>query len=154
MPVTCEGYIRWSSKSAPEPFGDDDYNFYLFTPAGAGASRRTDGNDGGIQVEFDSDETIDHFHTTWWDQFHHDVDNGNGRVIDGKRSIVTALWGLDLQHEGQSELHPAFAMAILVNDNPNDDRWAMFVRTWGNEGWCSGQLYWLPLPDAPNGWKV
>ena len=95
-----------------------------------------------------------HFHTSWWDQFHHAVDSGNGRVIDGKHTIVTALWGLDLQHEGQSELHPAFAMAMLVNDDPHDDRWAMFVRTWGDEGWCSGQLYSAAPPRAPNGWKV
>jgi hypothetical protein len=154
MPVTYDGYIKWCAHDASWPFGDDDYNFFLFTPDGAGASRRTDENNGGIQVEFDSDETIDHFHTSWWNQFHQAVDSGNPRMIDGKRTIVTALYGLDLQHQGQSELHPAYAMAMLVNDDPHDDRWAIFVRTWGDEGWCSGKCYWLPLPSAPNGWKV
>src|SRR5205823_10088349 len=36
-----------------------------------------------------------------------------------------------------SELHPIYAMAIRINEDPNDETWVIFVRNWGNEGYCS-----------------
>ena len=144
-PVTYEGFLKWSSKS--DVGKDDEYNFYLFAPEGAGSTARTDGNVGGTQLEFDSDETIDHFHTPWWDSFHKAVDKGGDYalahyMVDGRYTIATGLWGLDCGHENcQSEVHPVWSIAIHVKDNPDDDVWAMFARNWGNEGYCgSGYL--------------
>ena len=146
-----------------------------------------------MAIEFDSDETIDHFHTPWWKAFHQAVDlntsasdfisrvEADPSVLEdpaelarwqdqqtlqqqlnqvyamigdsrpggkGKFAIVTGLLGLDTEHAGaQAELHPAYAVAIRVNDDPSDETWAIFVRNWGNEGYCSS----LPHPvDFPN----
>jgi hypothetical protein len=152
IPVTYEGYWRWSSHTPPcwtlsDPC-DDDYNFYFFAHEGAGATDR-EGSRGGIMTEFDSDETIDHFHTKWWDDFHKAVDNGDSSaraMVDRRWGIATALWGLDCAHECWSELHPVWAMAIHVNDDPIDDRWSIFVRNWGNQGFCSTDQHLLILP--------
>jgi hypothetical protein len=133
-PVTYVGAVKWSSHSI-----DDDYNYWLFPEEGAGATFRTDDNIGGHQVEHDSDETIDNFHSVWWEQFHDAVDHNEAKarqMIDGKYTIVTALIGMDCQHGCQTELHPAWLMATRVEEQGQDETWAMFARNWGNQGWC------------------
>lgn len=152
VPVTFEGYWRWSSKSKSEPFGDDDYNFYFFGPDGAGATDRTS-NRGGIMTEFDADETINHFHTKWWNEFHDAVDHDGQKahlMVDRKWGIATALWGLDCEHGCISELHPVWAMAVHVKDDATDDRWSVFVRNWGNQGFCSFHKYTVKYPKVGN----
>lgn len=134
--VTYAGSLKWSSHSAPGT--DDDYNFWLFPDEGAGATVRP-GNDGGIQLEFDSDETIDQFHTSWWNEFHDAVDHDEAKarqMVDGKYAIASGVMGLDCAHSCGSEVHPVWALAIHVKDDPSDDTWAMFARNWGNEGFC------------------
>jgi hypothetical protein len=54
--------------------------------------------------------------------------------------------GIDMVHDGYSELHPVWAMAALVKNDPNDDMWAMFVRNWGNEGYCGTDQHCIVLP--------
>jgi hypothetical protein len=156
------GPIYWEDKSLNSQ--DDDYNLNLFPQDGAG-SAATDG--GRIHIEFDSEETVDHFSSPWWQEFHAAVDDSDTKaqaMIDGKYAIVIGVMGLDFVHgPGGAELHPAFAMAVHVKDDPNDDEWAVFARNWGNEGFCSnGQwvvlntqtLYVeLPRPSA-NGFTV
>jgi len=154
FPVTFEGFWRWSSHSSPcytlsSPC-DDDYNFYFFPHEGAGATDR-DGSRGGIMTEFDSDETIDYFHTKWWDDFQHAVDDSDASaraMVDRKWGIATALWGFDCAHDCWIELHPVWAMAIHVQDDPNDDRWSVFVRNWGNQGFCGTDQHKLDLPTV------
>ena len=151
MPATYEGKIFWEAHSSPG--SDDDYNLRLDTADQPG---QTTADGGKMAIEFDSDETIDHFHTPWWNSFHDAVDSTPNvfdfgpahALIDGKFAIVTGLLGLDLEHPpGQSELHPAYAVAIRVNDDPADETWAIFVRNWGDEGYCSQ----FPHPvDFPN----
>jgi hypothetical protein len=53
--------------------------------------------------------------------------------------------GLDCEHSCATELHPVYAMAIHVNDSPSDDVWAIFVRNWGNEGYCSQDQHYLDV---------
>ena len=144
MPATYVGQIRWSDHC----WIDDDYCYWLFPDEGAGATFRSDDNIGGIQVEHDSDETIDHFGTTWWNEFHQAVDHGNaGEMIREKLAIVTALIGLDGQHGGQSELHPAWLMAIRVEEQGQEEKWAMFARNWGNEGYCGVSQHYVMFPE-------
>ena len=51
---------------------------------------------------------------------------------------MTGLFGVDFEHGGgKSELHPVYAMAVNVSDDPADNVWAIFVRNTGNEGYCS-----------------
>jgi hypothetical protein len=122
-------------------------------------------------IEFDSDETVDHFTTGWWTRFHSAVDDfGNDagvsfdcykgnpkactstsalfRMISGKFAIVSGLMGMDTAHGIYPEIHPAFAMAIRVNDDPSDETWEIFVRRSGDEGWCSSNIH--ILENLPN----
>jgi hypothetical protein len=122
-------------------------------------------------IEFDSDETVDHFTTKWWAAFRSAVNafgtdegrsvdcyNGNPeactstsalfQMISGKFAIVTGLLGMDTAHGIYPELHPAFAMAIRVNDDPADETWEFFVRRSGDQGWCSSSL--VLLDNLPN----
>ncbi|MGJ4945046.1 hypothetical protein ACQR1W_31085 [Bradyrhizobium sp. HKCCYLS1011] len=135
LPATWEGTVSWDGHSSPGT--DDDYNINVVPPAGEGLTVSSGGH---IHSEFDSDETIDHFRTPWWNSFHEAVDRDDASaraMIDGKFAIVVGLAGLDCEHGCATELHPVYALAIHVNDNPQDDTWAIFVRNWGNEGYCS-----------------
>ena len=170
FPVTYDGQIRWHDHSAPGT--DDDYNFLLQRQDQAGYTI-VDRN--GLLLEFDSDETVDHFYTPWWRRFHDAVDAGDGigadasllysrgllsrdefewrwkeryalakSMVDGKYAIVTGLAGLDCEHSCGAELHPVYAMAIRVRDDSGDESWAIFVRNWGNQGFCgTSQHLWL-----------
>ncbi len=141
MPATWQGAVFWDSHSAPGT--DDDYNINIVPPSGEGLTVSSGGH---IHSEFDSDETIDHFHTPWWNSFHTAVDRDDASaraMIDGKFGIVIGLTGLDCEHGCATELHPVYGLAIHVNDNPQDDTWAIFVRNWGNEGYCSQAQHYL-----------
>src|SRR6266436_2012572 len=146
---TYVGRISWESHSTPGT--DDDYNFDFYPAGGAGLTSTRD----NLEVEFDSDETIDHFNTPWWNTLHHTVDNSNDAAVNdalfkepdgslGRYAIVTGLIGLEMCHAGDTELHPAWAIAMRVkDDNPSDEVWAMFIRRWGNEGYCSGDQHYV-----------
>lgn len=164
MPVTYEGRLTWESHSLESQ--DDDYNFNLlpWIPAQTTIPWITSSDNAltGLHLEFSSDETIDHFHTPWWNSFHAAVDDDDSRSIDnpfgeprremvsgtskalamvfGRYAIVSGLMGLDCAHSCGAEVHPVWAMAIHVQDDPNDDRWVFFARNWGNEGYCGSKL--------------
>ena len=120
--ATYEGPIFWESHS--NPAADDDYNLRLQPPDQAGLTKADVGALGGsLLLEFDSDETIDHFHTPWWESFHHAVDDSDyaaRQMVDGSFSIVTGLIGLDCQHSCGAESHPVWALAIEVNADPSN----------------------------------
>jgi hypothetical protein len=152
--ATYEGLLSWTGHSSD----DDDYNIDLWRSDEAGLTQA----DKTLHSEFDSDETIDHFHTPWWSSFHSAVDDSDNKakgMINGKFGIVIGLLGLDCAHSCGAELHPVWAIAIHVKDDPNDDTWGIFARNWGNEGYCSsGQEYLetssitfrIPRPGATN----
>src|SRR6266849_9857038 len=150
FPCTYEGPIFWIAVSdvSHDNFGaDDDYQWNLQPPDQAGL---TANNDRFIELEFDSTETINHFATPWWDSFHDTADESDEKakeVVDGKFAIVTGLIGLDCAHSCSTESHPVYAMAIHVEDDPADDVWAMFVRNWGNEGFCSDKDHQFAFTD-------
>lgn len=143
---TVTGKLTWKSHEWP----DDDYNFLITTPQNAlvtAGNARLEENkpvnfDNPLQLkaEFDEEETVEHFHTPWWSQFKAAVDESDqaaAATLNGKDAIAIGLVGLDCVHECGSELHPLFAIAINVSSDEKEDVWAMFVRNWGNEGWCS-----------------
>jgi len=60
--------------------------------------------------------------------------------------VVSGLLGFDCGHNPcMAELHPAYAMAIHVDDDPYDDQWAFFVSNYGNEGFCADDDHPLDL---------
>ncbi len=148
-PATYAGILQFESKSTP--FEDDDYSWDL---------RRTDlrglsGDRDNIEAEFNSEETIEHFTSPWWAGLESAVDSDSSfanakEYFGSKYSIITGLFGLDLGHfPAHSELHPVFAMAVRVTENdPTDEHWAMFVRRFGDEGFCSSNEHYLDfLPN-------
>ena len=152
---TYEGTIFWNDKSSW--IADGDYNFRLVRPDDAGMTTenkiKTGPNRKSMKLEFSSDETIDHFETPWWDAFHKAVDTddfsaANSMVVGadgsaGAFGIVSGLIGLDCPHTCASEIHPVWAMAIRVKSDPGDETWAVFVRRFGNEGFCSDHQHYL-----------
>lgn len=146
-PATVTGAIDFESHSTGTFSGDDDYSWYLDPPNGNGltATRTT------LEPEFNASETINHFSTPWWQDFHLAVDQGGTgpmTLINGKFAIVSGLYGLDFEHSIHAELHPVYAMAVRIKEDPSDETWVFFVRRFGNEGFCSSHIHYLDyLPD-------
>jgi len=134
FPVTLEGQGGWITSS-----DDDDYTFAYTTEDGS-CPLCVNGRD-FIHVEFDSDETVDHFSSNEWNQLHSAVDNWptlrdelyycttdqpcspsdtatlKQQVEDLPHlfqgyAILTGMFGLDGEHGLKSELHPLFAVAL------------------------------------------
>jgi hypothetical protein len=133
-----------SHGGAPFPFGDDDYTF-TFNFAGSN-SLSVNGRP-GLHVEFDSDETVDHFTSKEWTDLRAAVDNNDTAGTKNRflgHTILTGMFGLDGEHGLKAELHPLYAMATLRDDfenTPGDEAWLIFVRNLGDEGYCSSQLW-------------
>lgn len=134
FPVTYQGKISFGEHAI-----DDDYDLEFIR----------DGNPGSvngrnkIHSEFDSEETVDNFHTNEWNAFHDAVDRRDGAETDlancrsghsvctaaqitelqnevampntlfDGQTIVTGMFGVDCEHDCKSELHPIYAMATL-----------------------------------------
>ncbi len=175
-----QGHLNWFTATYTGGLGFGDHNYdedYYMSLATEGDPAMLNDRH-AMHTEFDSDETIDHFHTRWWRLFRKTVDDGEiaaarlgmcaissppctqqlkdqlaaiarrpkdlFRKSDGTavEATLTGLFGVDLEHDGgKSELHPVFAMAAHVQDNPNDDLWAIFVRNTGDEGYCSHKIW-------------
>jgi hypothetical protein len=135
--VEYNGALYWNTVDGhSNPLLDDDYNFWLAPPS---LTTLSTASPQVLALEFDSSETIDNFHTPWWDSFHSAVDDLRGNVVDTDYAIVIGLLGLDCQHSCGTEIHPVYAMAIHdpFKRSPDDDVWAIFVRNWGDEGFCA-----------------
>jgi hypothetical protein len=160
--ATYEGRV-WYDELADD---DNDVNFVLYRPDNAGA---TVFDSRGLQLEFDSSETVAHFNSSWWKNFWNaaqkeravrDDDDASQqqkqqaheaaaallRRTDGTpvEGIVTGWLGLDCVHNCGSEIHPVFSLALHVKEDPNDDVWVFFVRNNGNEGYCSEGVLYAP----------
>jgi hypothetical protein len=147
--ATYEGTVTWNENST-----DHDFNLDMgsFSPMGP------------LHMEFKSDESIDHFATPWWKMFHDNVTGEFGPTDPPKYSppcqypddkkkcqgftIVTGLFGLDCEHDCHVEIHPIHAIAMRINDDPSDETWAIFVRNWGTEGFCSSQNHAIDLENG------
>lgn len=163
--------ITWNTWDDPNPpygnppfGGDDDYNMNIVTPLAPDQTSHagtTSVNPDSIGIEFDSDETIDHYDANaWWKAFHIAVKESQDAalpqlVLAGKKflednvgyhnvnyheAVVTGVLGLDGTHGG-SEIHPVHVLAIRLaaplHVDANNDHWAFFVRNSGDEGECS-----------------
>jgi hypothetical protein len=151
-PATYEGTLQWEEHAPPGT--DDEYSLQLFPFNLDGATAGNHGAD-SMHIEFDSDETIDHFDDDfWWKAFHSAVDDsdtaGHG-FIDGSLAEVTGLVGIDTVHTPAAELHPVYGIAVEDSQRAQEvhqtgnDLWAFFARNWGNEGYCSHRGHELHL---------
>jgi hypothetical protein len=143
--ATYEGLLSWDENSV-----DHDFNFSLDPMPGTqfpigsfyffdGVQWNFEYVDKPIHLEFMSDETIDNFADPWWKSLH---DNHPAKDAPLGFALVTGLIGLDCEHDCHIEIHPVYAMAIRVKDDPSDETWAIFVRDFGTEGpaWGKGVL--------------
>jgi hypothetical protein len=174
-PVTVSGYLTWNDVSERYPFGDGDDTLSL-EPADSDGTPRRPGltvynqvpgyNLYAYHIEYNGTETVARFSHPWWTAHRERVESGEvpaasnprpGQIVNGTFAIVTGLFGLDAEHQGYSELHPVYALSVLVScaDTPDangyfNDEWAVFVRNWGNEGFCADwhAYHMLDLPDA------
>lgn len=142
MPATYTGPITYEDHD--DALGHDgDYNMLLVPPDSAGL---TTGEAHYMKVEFKDEETVDKFVTPFWE-------TGEFQFVSGNYAIVTGVLGLDGVHDFDTELHPAYLVAIRITDpgspsgTSNPERWAFFVRNWGNEGMCS-HFNWLATPKV------
>lgn len=119
---------------------DDDYTWNLERPD---AAMYTFDRPDKIQMEFDSDETIDHFGSPAWQEFHSAVDAGGSGYpkfndqMAGASGIIVGEAGVDCPHACIPELHPVYGLAIhMPGSTMDDDYWVFFARNWGDEGYC------------------
>ena len=152
-----QGCVNWENQSF-----DGDYNFRLF-PANRLRSFLTKNNDLFIGLEFDYYESIVNARLPFWQELRTEVqrENDDQRSHDPEirkilhpseptvdpRAVVLGLFGVDCEHGCKSEVHPVLGFAIETNPDPNDDTWVLFVRNWGDQGYCSRYRH---LVDFPN----
>jgi hypothetical protein len=155
---TLRGHVNWgvATYTGTVTFenwaADGDINL-AFTPdyAVSPHSIFTEGNaetDGAIELEFASDETMPGFQTEWWERFRRTIERA-APTLDSY-AIITGLAGLDNEHYSHAELHPLYALAIQLDadhSHPGKQTWEMFVRNWGDEGFCSQDVHYLDLPN-------
>jgi hypothetical protein len=132
------GMIYWGGKST-----DADYNVRIPTVNRNGLTLY---NPTTMHGEFDSRETINYFSSQWWVSFRSASDTTKQTMINGKQAIVVGLLGVDCEHDCGSEVHPIWALAIHVKDDPKDDVWALFGRNFGDEGFCSSYQHLIYFP--------
>jgi hypothetical protein len=180
-PVTVSGYLTWNDMAGSYPFGDGDYTLSL-EPAEDSGDTRLPGltvynKIKGYQlyayhIEFNGEETVEHFRQEWWTALHDRASSGTvpgginpepGQIPNGTYAVVTGLFGIDAEHKGHSELHPVYALSLLAScaEAPDaegyfDDEWAVFVRTWGNEGFCADwkAYHMLDLTDSVYAFRI
>jgi uncharacterized repeat protein (TIGR01451 family) len=163
--VTYTGRLYFFNFSGSTPFkGDADYNFALIRDDLKGATLPAEPEASfegkpGLGLEFDTRETVDIMDGTgtWWDTFHHTVDNDENaarNMVSGRPSITIGLVGIDHNKAhpaphppAHSESHPVYGLAINVDENADTQKWAIFARNWGDQGGCSQQEEFLALRD-------
>lgn len=187
---TYTGFLTWESHSAPWPINDDDYSFNLVPGNVAGnlSSAGLQKNEDHIHVEYNVSEVGNQFddwdgdsydgETPWWKAFHNAVDHDDvtptpANMLSSRYAVVTGLLGMDTAHTppksdngGETEIHPTWAMAVRVKDDPTDETYAFMARNWGDEGYCADGtqltlnrnyisilLPWRPGARSLDGWS-
>lgn len=155
-PATLTGFVSWGNLAND---GDDNLFFEPDNGAGLTAANHAINNDAArryIELEFNSDETLARTATPAWSRLQDAIMRWATQPIDSSeidallnarhpgvpsRSVVTGLFGLDCEHGCPSEVHPVLALAIEIDDAPDDNTWILFARNWGNEGYCSRKIH-------------
>lgn len=162
--ASTAGYVSWLNLA-----DDWDYNFRLIPEHQATPPRQERGittnnnlvSNGSparyIEMEFASSEVADQFRTPWWQGLSQLVDPLNLPELNkyihpsdpsqNPFAVTVGLFGLDCEHGCRSEYHPVYALAIQLDESRSNNRWAIFVRNWGDEGFCSSLNHELNLPD-------
>ncbi|HEV3057759.1 MAG TPA: hypothetical protein VGY48_05900 [Vicinamibacterales bacterium] len=158
--ATLVGRASWESWNY-----DGDFNLYFQPQGGNGVTKSNDVIDGDssrpyIELEFYQPETMDRMSTDAWTELQtaaqawaDEADpEAPDRVINPKHpgapslAVATGLFGLDCEHGCPSEVHPVYALGIETeSDDPHADKWMIFARNWGTEGFCSNKNHVLDV---------
>ena len=169
-PKSLNGHADWTVASTRGAIGwlnyadDWDYNLLLIPNDDDGLTQNNntlaDAKQKYIEIEFDSRELESRFKTEWWKKFAQLA--SAGASSDDYREIldylhvksnlacgtVYGVFGIDCEHGCRSEYHPAYAVAIQIDDSKDSNRWAIFARNWGDEGFCSHLDHQLDLRSS------
>ncbi len=167
---SINGHANWTVARAQGAIGwlnfadDGDYNLLLLPENEYGLTGNNNElpNNGGryIEVEFDSREFDGRFGTKWWQDFASKAAAGaaNGDYTEIEDylhqgsglayGVVYGIFGIDCEHGCRSEIHPAYAVAIQLNESKGSNKWAVFARNWGDEGFCSHLDHQLDLSST------
>jgi len=170
---SISGHADWTAASGQGTIGwlnfadDWDYNLALLPENGYGLTSNNNklpNGDPYLEVEFDSRELESRFGTRWWQDFAKLAEAGTQagdytQVQDHLHAgpglpfgVVYGIFGVDCEHGCRSEFHPAYAVAIQVDDSKQNNTWAIFVRNWGDEGFCSHLDHQLDI--SPTGQAI
>jgi len=153
-----QGCVKWEEQST-----DGDYNFHLF-PWNPKRSGLTKNNDNFIGLEFDFYESLVNAQLPFWRDFIAQVEAENESQDStgpeqeirkllhpadpntNPRAMVLGLFGVDCEHGCKSEVHPVLGFAVETNASADDDTWMLFVRNWGDQGFCSHLRHLVDFP--------
>lgn len=163
FPITATGQLVWHSYL--KGFTDHDVNIDFATPLPNAATAtnsplKRHGDKRGYHLEFYDWETLQRLRdpgSSFWHRLriamHHKKTARD--LVDDRFAIVTGLYGVDAVHRFHAELHPVFAMAVLVDSATIPGRttfreqWAIMLRNLGTEGDCAQGTLPLLIPAAP-----
>lgn len=175
--ATFQGQIAWGDWSGIPP-QDEDWAFELTPRNGAGLAGTGDGNANAstLHAEFDIMEVLGLSLTPFWGDLvakpFFPIGKPSSSIAStfagpdgqGLEGVVIGVLGLDGVHGGFTEIHPLYAMAVRLEQNPIPgmvvEKWAFFLRNFGDEGMCSeniwrwdGSDFFIPLewPDGATG---
>jgi hypothetical protein len=160
---TVHGHVNWFNVSYSGNiffqdwqdgfFEDDDIDLSALTSNKNGVLSTNPEDPKRIVLEFKYGETIKFFNTPWWNSLKSNLEDDNTgwlkirQAIDGKPAYFSGLFGIDNQHEVQTEIHPVHFLAIKYYEDFTNEKWAFFARNWGNEGFCSQDFHGLSVPS-------
>jgi hypothetical protein len=169
-PSSLNGHADWAVASAQGTIGwlnfaaDWDYNLMLLPDHeyGLTVNNNSLSSDGEryIEVEFDSREFDGRFRTGWWQDFARLASEGTSSgdysgIVNHVHAgpglpygVVYGIFGIDCEHGCRSEFHPAYAVAIELDESKQSNTWAIFARNWGDEGFCSHLDHELDLTST------
>jgi hypothetical protein len=146
-PATFTGPVNWTKVAL-----DGDYNWDMVTLD----NRIRTSNRETLHTEARGGETVKRFQSTWWRGFRRLSHEEKLALMRNRTAVISGLLNLDNVHGAYSELHPIYALAVRTDRKPDEDTgfyidtWVMFLRSWGDQGFCSGkQHYLMNLPPAP-----
>lgn len=167
--ATYTGTIGWDDYAGNWPH-DGDYDLSLNSVTGGTMNGFTalnwsDSGEYGLGLEFKGGETLDRTGGPWWQRLDNGRSSNDGPYTvgqemfnevygDGLEGVVIGLIGMDGVHGGYTESHPVFAIAVRTDANQVrdgvDENWVFFLRNFGNEGECSGNIHGWPSARGDN----
>lgn len=162
FPVTATGQLAWNSFSSG--VFDHDINIDLLTPTPNAVTWDNEpskhfGGRRPYHTEFYYDETLQGLSPQkggFWSELvarHADKNEESPRgLVDDRFAIMTGLYNVDGVHGFHAELHPVFAMSVLISATNVGghirEEWAVMVRNIGGQGDCASGLVPMLTADA------